>query len=589
MHNQHGYGLAADKVWSDAPFMASHDDIYFGVYLNGELLDGSVRQLHYPATSINWFFPELAVNKTLNDYQVYELELTPNADGSISVDPDTGVVSGSYTVITKEENESINVGGISNEHGYSVSYSYTVSYDRQKLSPQDIANKVHSRTDTISNSRPGIKFVKTDLGGNPLAGAKFVLTDESGTVRKTFTSSEDGLIVVAYLENDKVYTLTETAAPYGYQTLVSSITIKKCVENGVTKVYVNNEYVNDAVTDTDGTELYKVVQVDNPTADNMPTITIRNKDYTLKAVKVDAYSNEPMKDVKFALYKEVYETIGGVPDHDYPMPDYNPMDGYESLTTDADGVIPGIFMKNYQTPGGLTAGTYYLREETPSGYNSLGSDIRITISDTGVVTLQSATRPAQSGHWTFGDVSESIATVAYSEGIMLITVKNTPKDPVRIKKLEMGTTDKVLEGVGFALYKIGQIGDDGLPRSGEESVKSDSTDKDGILLLGGLEENTSYYLYETQALPGYNMLTAPVVITTAGPNTINASLNGTPLNCQRVTDTNGNYVWEITVYNSTGYELPSTGGSGTNFIYFLGIMLTGIAGTGLVMRKRKAA
>ena len=589
VHNQHGYGLAADKVWSDAPFMASHDDIYFGVYLNGELLDGSVRQLHYPATSINWFFPELAVNKTLNDYQVYELELTPNADGSISVDPDTGVVSGSYTVITKKENESINVGGISNEHGYSVSYSYTVSYDRQKLSPQDIANKVHSRTDTISNSRPGIKFVKTDFGGNPLAGAKFVLTDESGTVRKTFTSSEDGLIVVAYLENDKVYTLTETAAPYGYQTLVSSITIKKCVENGVTKVYVNNEYVNGAVTDTDGTELYKVVQVDDPTADNMPTITIRNKDYTLKAVKVDAYSNEPMKDVKFALYKEVYETIGGVPDHDYPMPDYNPMDGYESLTTDADGVIPGIFMKNYQTPGGLTAGTYYLREETPSGYNSLGSDIRITISDTGVVTLQSATRPAQSGHWTFGDVSESIATVAYSEGIMLITVKNTPKDPVRIKKLEMGTTDKVLEGVGFALYKIGQIGDDGLPRSGEESVKSDSTDKDGILLLGGLEENTSYYLYETQALPGYNMLTAPVVITTAGPNTINASLNGTPLNCQRVTDTNGNYVWEITVYNSTGYELPSTGGSGTNFIYFLGIMLTGIAGTGLVMRKRKAA
>ena len=587
VHNQHGYGLVADKDWSDAPFMASHEDIYFGVYLDGSLLEDSVRQLHYPATSINWFFPELAVNKTLNDYQVYELELTPNADGSISVDPDTGVVSGSYTVIKKEENESINVGGISNEHGYSVSYSYTVSYDRQKLSTQDIANKVHSRTDTISNSRPGIKFVKTDLGGNPLAGAKFVLTDESGTVRKTFTSSEDGLIVVAYLENDKVYTLTETAAPYGYQTLVSSITIKKCVENGVTKVYVNNEYVNGAVTDTDGTDLYKVVQVDDPTADNMPTITIRNKDYTLKAVKVDAYSNEPMKDVKFALYKEVYETIGGVPDHDYPMPDYNPMDGYESLTTDADGVIPGIFMKNYQTPGGLTAGTYYLREETPSGYNSLGSDIRITISDTGVVTLQSATRPAQSGHWTFGDVSESIATVAYSEGIMLITVKNTPKDPVRIKKLEMGTTDKVLEGVGFALYKIGQIGDDGLPRSGEESVKSDSTDKDGILLLDGLEENTSYYLYETQALPGYNMLTAPVVITTAGPNTINASLNGTPLNCQRVTDTNGNYVWEITVYNSTGYELPSTGGSGTSLNYLLGIMLTAFAGFGLVMRKRR--
>ncbi|MBR1812886.1 MAG: LPXTG cell wall anchor domain-containing protein, partial [Lachnospiraceae bacterium] len=78
-----------------------------------------------------------------------------------------------------------------------------------------------------------------------------------------------------------------------------------------------------------------------------------------------------------------------------------------------------------------------------------------------------------------------------------------------------------------------------------------------------------------------------VVITTAGPNTINASLNGTPLNCQRVTDTNGNYVWEITVYNSTGYELPSTGGPGTNLIYLLGIVLTGFAGTGLALRKRR--
>ena len=597
VHNQHGYGLIVNKVWSDAAFMESHDDIYFGVYLDGDLIEDSVRRLHHPATTINWFFPELANDKTLNDYQVYELELkkgdNPITAGDITIDPDTGKVTWSsdsgVTVIKKEANSSINVGGISNEHGYSVSYSYTVSYERQTLTAEDIANKVNSRTDTVSNARPGIKFVKTDLSGSPLGGAKFVLTDDSGTIRKTFTSADDGLIVVSYLENDKEYTLTETAAPYGYQTLISSITIKKTVnDNGQTVVYVNGEAVNGSVRDETNTyEIYTVTQVDDPTASNMPTITIRNKDYTLKAVKVDAYTNEPMKDVEFALYKEVYETTNGVPNYNYPMPDYIPMSGYERLITDANGVIPGIFMKNSETPGGLTAGAYYLREETPSGYNSLGFDIRITISDTGEVTLQSATRPAQSGHWTFGSVSESIATVAYSDGIMQITVKNTPKDPVRIKKLEMGTTDKVLEGVGFALYKIGQIGEDGLPRDEEDPIKSGSTDQDGILLLGGLEENTSYYLYETQALPGYNMLTAPVVITTIGPNTINASLNGAPLDCQRVRDNDGNYVWEITVYNSTGYELPSTGGPGTNRIYLLGIILTAIAGAGLVMRRRR--
>ena len=594
VHNQHGYGLVANKVWSDAPFMASHDDIYFGVYLNGELLADSVRCLHHPETSISWFFPELEQDKTLNDYQVYELELIKNggaiADGDIDVDPATGKVtwgSGSVvTVIKKEEDASINIGGVSNEYGYSVSYSYTVGYERQELSAEDIANKVHSRTDTVSNSRPGIKFVKTDLAGRALAGAKFVLTDDSGTIRKTFTSAEDGLIVVSYLENDKVYTLTETAAPYGYQTLISSITIKKCVEEGIAKVYVNGDYVSGSVKDgNDEYELYTVSQVNDPTADNMPTITIRNKDYTLRAVKVDTYSNEPMKNVKFALYKEVYETVGGVPDPNYPMPDYHPMEGYDSLTTDANGVIPGIFMKNSETPGGLTAGTYYLREETPSGYNSLGFDIRITISDTGEVTLQSATRPAQSGHWAFGNVSENIATVAYNEGVMQITVKNTPKDPVRIKKLEMLSANKVLQGVGFALYKIGQIDDKGLPREGEEPIKSESTDDNGILLLGGLEENTSYYLFETEPLPGYNMLTGPVLITTAGPNTINASLNGTPLNCQRVTDKSGNYVWEITVYNSTGYELPSTGGPGTALHTFLGAILVILSGAALIKKK----
>ena len=597
VHNQHGYGLVVDKVWSDAAFMESHDDIYFGVYLDGTLVEDSVRRLHHPATSINWFFRELEEGKTLNDYQVYELELTKNGQSisadDITIDPDTGKVtwdpSSNISVTKKEANDSINIGGVSNEYGYSVSYSYTVGYERQELSVDDIANNVNSRTDTVSNSRPGIKFMKTDLSGSPLSGAKFVLTDDSGTIRKTFTSAEDGLIVVSYLENDKTYTLTETAAPYGYQTLISSITIKKTVNTaGKTVVYVNGEVVNGSVKDETGTyELYTVTQVDEPTADNMPTITIRNKDYTLKAVKVDAYSYEPMKDVKFALYKEVYETVNGVPDPDYPMPDYNPMSGYDNLTTDENGVIPGIFMKNSETPGGLTAGTYYLREETPSGYNSLGFDIRITISDTGEVTLQSATRPTQSGHWTFGTVSSDVANVAYKDGVMQITVTNTPKDPVRIKKLEMGTENKVLEGVQFKLYKIGQIDDDGLPREDESAVISGATNEYGILLLGGLEENTSYYLYETEALPGYNMLTAPVIITTAGPNTINASLNGAPLGCQKVKDSKYNDVWEITVYNSTGYELPSTGGPGTNLIYILGILLTGIAGAGLVMRKRR--
>ena len=33
--------------------------------------------------------------------------------------------------------------------------------------------------------------------------------------------------------------------------------------------------------------------------------------------------------------------------------------------------------------------------------------------------------------------------------------------------------------------------------------------------------------------------------------------------------------------------LPNTGGPGTNMLYLLGIMLTGLAGAGLVMKRRR--
>ena len=39
--------------------------------------------------------------------------------------------------------------------------------------------------------------------------------------------------------------------------------------------------------------------------------------------------------------------------------------------------------------------------------------------------------------------------------------------------------------------------------------------------------------------------------------------------------------------NTPGAALPDTGGVGTTLFYLLGMMLTGLAGAGLVMRKRR--
>ena len=576
VHNQHGYGLTVRKVWSDAAFMDSHEDIYFAVYLDDELIDGTVRCLKDPATSISWFFSDLTSGKTLNDYQVYEVTLTGS---SISVDPDTGIVTDYDSIKKKIEDDSIDVEGKDSEQGYSSSYTYTVSYSRQELSAEQIGNNVNSRTDTVSNSRPGIKLVKTDSNGNYLSGAVFTLSGNDGKT-KTFTSDENGLIAVAYLVMNEEYTLTEVSAPYGYMALMESLTVKVDADN---KLYVNG------LETAPENGYYTITQVASPTATSMPTVTIKDQDYTLQAVKVDSYTENPMAGVHFALYSEVFETVNGIPDPLYPMPDYTPMSGYEDLVTDSNGVIPKIVMKNSENSNGLTPGTYYLREkDTPSGYNSLGIDIRITISATGQITLQSAERPMQSGHWKIEQISSDIADAAFQNGKITITVQNTPKDPVRIRKLEQGTSAHYLKNVKFALYKVGQI-EDGKPREGETPLISGSTDLSGLLSLGGLEENTSYYLFETETLDGYILLDSPVIITTVGANNIKASMNGAPLSCEKVKDSENRDVWEIVIYNSSGYELPSTGGSGT-LPYTLGglaLILASALMYGFRMRRRE--
>lgn len=97
-----------------------------------------------------------------------------------------------------------------------------------------------------------------------------------------------------------------------------------------------------------------------------------------------------------------------------------------------------------------------------------------------------------------------------------------------------------------------------------------TTNAEGIAKFEDIANGT-YYLVETEAPTGYNLLTAPVEVKVAA-----------------VKNTEGTAVVDIpaTVKNSTGSELPSTGGMGTTIFYVVGGLLTVGAVVLLVTKKR---
>ncbi len=549
VHNQHGYTLVLNKIWSDADFMEDHDEIYFGVYLDGELLEGSIRQLGKISTEIRWFFTELAEGKTLNNYQIYEITL----DGDFTVSSSGAVVLGEGCEVRKLiEGDVLQVGGTTNEHGYATAYDYSVSYKREELTEEQIEDGANTRTDTVTNARPGIKLVKTNMDGGPLEGGMFTLVKKDDeTIKKTFISGEDGLIAVAYLTAGDEYILTETAAPYKYRKLINSLRIKVGKDN---KLYVNDSTVNGVY--------YTITQVpaDEQSADKMPTVSIKNMSFKLKAIKTDAVNGEAIEGITFALYREVIDYNTGK-----PMPDYSPMIGYEELTTDENGVIPQIDLDHLRT------GVYYLREVgTLTTYEGLDFDIRLTISATGEIRIEKAIY--SNGEWKISDFTDgSVTNDADKDGNVTINIKNTPAKGVQI--LKKNYDNEVLSGATFELYKMSQIDTEtNRPKENEEPILSKTTGADGIIDLGVLNPSTSYYLYETKAPDGYILLSAPVIITTTQSGKLSASLNNAPLDIETI-KVNNTEIIQITVYNSSGYELPSTGGHGVSMYYISGACL----------------
>ena len=106
----------------------------------------------------------------------------------------------------------------------------------------------------------------------------------------------------------------------------------------------------------------------------------------------------------------------------------------------------------------------------------------------------------------------------------------------------------------------------------------------GNPVIKGLDDAVDYYLYETKAPAGYNLMTEPVHFV------ISASYAADGSNYTSVTVTVGAAAASDTlsanVVNKSGSTLPETGGIGTTIFYVLGSLLVVGAGVVLITRKR---
>ena len=286
------------------------------------------------------------------------------------------------------------------------------------------------------------------------------------------------------------------------------------------------------------------------------------------------------------------------------MGDKNLYFGFDAYVTDAEDqpvVVEGVTNSNGLIQFSLKDGEEKLLEKLPKGaklriveYNEnyettisgkVGVGENVTETD-----LTAAEVHSEAGAET---------TVAYSfvipdEGATVdFTNDRTVEQTVILKKIGYNNTDDSTWDLAGATFRIYEDEEKTKPVVFSEMTEFTSGE-DGVIYAGKLEAGT-YYLDETSVPAGYN---APV-----GLFVLNVGVDGISLNSTAVIgspDLNswitseespetGEVIYTVSIRNTTGVSLPSTGGPGTALYAAAGLSLMGIALWMLLRRKKQTA
>lgn len=215
-----------------------------------------------------------------------------------------------------------------------------------------------------------------------------------------------------------------------------------------------------------------------------------------------------------------------------------------------------------------------------------GKTIRITENDAVAYKTTATTGSSETGIFDSGTKTYSITVPENGDKVHF--TNKLEGIPIKIVKIDQA--DQPLAGATFNLTG-NTINESSLVSTLRTVVIEEGENLTEALIY----ENAAltlgdYTLTETVTPAGYIPPEAPVIISvenTESGITVSATVGGTAIEYPKISKDQTTGEWTIKITNQTGYELPSTGGPGTNLIYLIGIMLTGTAGAGLVMRKRR--
>lgn len=271
-------------------------------------------------------------------------------------------------------------------------------------------------------------------------------------------------------------------------------------------------------------------------------------------------------------------------------------DKMDAGLTFTDGSV-AVKLKSSQTEKNLTGGTEYTL--TTSGLTD-GCTFEIAFTQEFCDTLTANDQIIVTYSATLADDAVSKTEYENETWLKYGDSKETTHDTTTTKTYSIpvfkytkdGQTDKALAGATFTLSK-NQYGTNSIElvsvsnddtngdtyrvaketeATGIKKIKEVTTTKSGKFTIKGLDADT-YYLTETKQPAGYNKLKDPikVVIGEDGTIKVNDSQDATT---------------EVKVQNNTGTILPTTGGSGTSLIYFLGAVLALGSSVVLITKKR---